>query len=509
MKRSISTRFTVIFISLIIFILVAMWAVNSWYLEDFYMIEKLDALDEVYEQINHEVMEYAKDGRTIINAYEDPDEQDEINSVALLLKEVSEKYNLTIVVSDSLTGETLSQWDFALLKEKMQKYIYGDPGLPEAEVIREADNYIIQKAQDQRTKALYLESWGYFSDNRTVFIISTPLASIQESVVISNRFLAYVGIITMLISSIVVYVTTKRVTKPIKELALLSEQLSKLNFDAKYTGNAQDEIGVLGFGMNTLAERLKLTIGELKSANHQLQKDIQKKIEIDEMRKDFIANVSHELKTPIALIQGYAEGLSEGMCADEESRDYYCQVIIDESGKMNKMVSQLLTLTALEFGKDQVVIERFDIVDLIRGMISSMDIMIQQKDAKIIFEHKDPVYVWADEFKIEQVVMNYLSNALNHLEGENEINITISQQDVVTVTVENTGKPIPAEALPQIWNKFYKVDKARTREYGGSGIGLSIVKAIMDSHRQTCGVKNTDKGVAFWFTLEDNNDICG
>ena len=255
--------------------------------------------------------------------------------------------------------------------------------------------------------------------------------------------------------------------------------------------------------MNTLSEKLKETIGELKTANNELQRDIAEKIRIDETRKDFIANVSHELKTPIALIQGYAEGLTEGMAEDKDSRDYYCEVIMDEANKMNKMVRQLLTLTALEFGNDLPVMEQFDLTALIGGILSSAGILIQQKEAQVIFTQKEPVYVWADEFKIEEVITNYLNNALNHLSGERRIEIRVETMDKeVKVSVFNTGSPIPEEDLEKLWTKFYKVDKAHTREYGGSGIGLSIVKAIMDSHNKSCGVENRPDGVAFWFTLD-------
>ena len=236
--------------------------------------------------------------------------------------------------------------------------------------------------------------------------------------------------------------------------------------------------------MNELSDKLKETITELREANLQLQKDIDEKIQIDEMRKEFIANVSHELKTPIALIQGYAEGLSEGMCEDEESRNYYCGVIVDEAVKMNRMVRQLLNLTALESGRDMPVMEVFDLASVIRGILTSSSIMIQQKEAKVVFEQQEPVMVRADEFKIEEVVTNYLTNALNHANGERRVEIRLQileEENRVKTTVFNTGEPIPEEAIPQLWTKFYKVDKARTRAYGGSGIGLSIVKAIMES----------------------------
>ena len=241
----------------------------------------------------------------------------------------------------------------------------------------------------------------------------------------------------------------------------------------------------------------------MKTANLQLQRDIEEKIQIDEMRKEFVANVSHELKTPIALIQGYAEGLTEGMAEDPESRDYYCEVIMDEANKMNKMVKQLLTLSALESGNDAPVMERFDLTELIRGVVTSAQILISQKAVSVEFQRDAPCYVWADEFKIEEVVTNYLNNAMNHLEGEKRIEIRLEKnEDEVRIIVFNTGHHIPEEDIGNLWTKFYKVDKARTREYGGSGIGLSIVKAIMDSHNKDCGVENVDGGVEFWFTLD-------
>ncbi len=225
------------------------------------------------------------------------------------------------------------------------------------------------------------------------------------------------------------------------------------------------------------------------------------------MRKEFLSNVSHELKTPIALIQGYAEGLKEGINDDAESREFYCEVIMDEAGKMNTMVKKLLDLNQLEFGNDVVVMERFDIVALIGNFLTSAEILIEQNGIMLKHEQYEPIYVWADEFKTEEVVRNFFSNAMNHANGDKIIEIKYRMTEMdgtnkVRVSVFNTGEPIPEESLPHIWEKFYKVDKARTREYGGSGVGLSIVKAIMESMNEQYGVINYTNGVEFWFELE-------
>ena len=293
--------------------------------------------------------------------------------------------------------------------------------------------------------------------------------------------------------------------------------MANLNFEAKYTRGGEDEIGILGRNFNRMSAQLEKTVSELKSANNQLQKDIAQKEKIEDMRNEFLGNVSHELKTPIALIQGYAEGLKEGISDDPESREFYCDVIMDEASKMNMMVKNLLTLNQLEFGNDEVQFERFDIVRLVKGVIASCEILVQQAEAEVDFIADDCLYVWADEFKTEQVVRNYLTNAVHHVENEKRIEVRIASEDgKARVSVFNSGKPIPEEDIPKLWDKFYKVDKAHTREYGGNGIGLSIVKAIMESFHQKYGVKNFENGVEFWFELDAGSggekaktDSCG
>ena len=192
-----------------------------------------------------------------------------------------------------------------------------------------------------------------------------------------------------------------------------------------------------------------------------------------------------------------------GISEDPESREFYCDVIIDEAAKMNVMVKNLLTLNQLEFGSDEVQFERFDIVRFVKGVIASCEILVQQAGAKISFISDESICVWADEFKTEQVVRNYLTNAIHHVGNEKRIEVRIENGDgKVRITVFNSGTPIPEEDIPKLWDKFYKVDKAHTREYGGKGIGLSIVKAIMESFHQKYGVENFDNGVAFWFELD-------
>ena len=345
-------------------------------------------------------------------------------------------------------------------------------------------------------------------ENSHYVLLRTPLESIRESVEISNKFLAYVGIFVVLLAIILMIFITRRFTRPILELAEIAQKMKDLNFNIKYTRHDKDEIGILGNSMNELSEKLEITISELKSVNNELQKDIEQKTQIDEMRKEFLSNVSHELKTPIALIQGYAEGLQEEINEDAQSRQFYCEVIMDEANKMNKMVKKLLTLNQIEFGQNQTMMEHFDLTALIQGVLQSVDILAKQNQIQIFFTQKEPVYVWADEYQMEEVVTNYISNAIHYAAFEKRIEVNIEKKEnTVRVSVFNTGTPIPEEDIDKVWIKFYKVDKARTREYGGSGIGLSIVKAIMDSHHRECGVFNRENGVEFWFEVDCQNEV--
>ena len=364
------------------------------------------------------------------------------------------------------------------------------------------DNYEINQSKDPMSKTDYIEMWGNFDDG-SQFLLRSPMESIKDSVAISNRFFLAIGCSLILISIFLAWYLTQRLTNPLRELTELSDRMADLDFDAKYTSGGSNEIGELGENFNRMSEKLESTISELKKANNSLQKDIEQKDKLEKMRNEFLGNVSHELKTPIALIQGYAEGLKEGVNEDAESREFYCDVIMDEASKMNQMVKNLLTLNQLEFGDEDIVFERFNLTALVKGVLQSMEIMADQAGAKIMLHTEEDIYAWADEFKVEQVVRNYVSNACHHVSGDMVIEVKMVQKDgKVRVSVFNTGNPIPEADAPHIWDKFYKVDKAHTREYGGNGIGLSIVKAIMKSFNQEYGVKNYDNGVEFWFELD-------
>ncbi len=482
--HSIRGQFAWIFIGLMIGTILLCLLINYMFLGKVYMRSKLDVIHDAYWTIKQAA------------------ESDSYGSeeFARKLDDVCRNYNMTVCVMDVNSNmKYVSINGGEKLENRLIGYIFGVP-MDDIRPIENGDDYVIQMTGQEGKE--YLEIYGRLNTGIS-FIMRTPISSIEESAKIANRFYAMAGCVGALAGGIIIWFVSRRVTKPILELNNISERMVQLDFEAKYQGKACNEIDLLGENINKLSDSLERTISELKTANNELQRDVEKKEAVDEMRKEFLANVSHELKTPIALIQGYAEGLQEEINDDPESRQFYCDVIVDEAAKMNNMVKKLLTLNQLEFGNDVVTMERFDITALVKNYIQSAAILTRQHEITVRMEEYPPIYAWADEFKIEEVFMNFFSNAVNHCEGEKIIDVKMEQKEnVVRVSVFNTGKPIPEDSIGHIWEKFYKVDKARTREYGGSGVGLSIVKAIMESMNQKYGVINYNNGVEFWFELE-------
>lgn len=489
-KFTIRSQFSFIFILTMIFVLFLFWLMNSAWLGRYYLWNKENAIYNAYLQFNRAADE------NVLNT----DEFD------IIWQRICNKYNINVIIldADSRTVKCSSN-DAEFLVRQLMDCFFNRESIEKDQnprVVREENEYTMQIVKDPRIGTDFVEMWGVL-DNGNLFLIRSPMEGIEESVRISNRFLLYSGMLVIVLGSLILDVMANRISRPILRLANISEKMTHLDFDAKYEGSGAAEVEILGKNINGLSEVLESTISELKTANNELQRDIEKKEKIDEMRREFLSNVSHELKTPIALIQGYAEGLKEGVNDDLESREFYCEVIMDEASKMNSMVKKLLTLNQLEAGNDTVTMERFDLVMLVKNYLLSADILIRQSGAKVRLVAEEKIYVWADEFKVEEVFMNYFTNALHHLSGDKIVDVRIAErEETVRLSVFNTGDPIPEESLSHLWEKFYKVDKARCREYGGSGIGLSIVKAIMDSLHQQYGVVNYDNGVEFWFELE-------
>ncbi len=476
----------VVVMSIVLFLII----VNSFVLESYYQYIKSNTLKSVYEEINSYY-----NGELQIENFGDE------------LDKISISNNFDIIIKDSNDVVVyLSNKDFLSNIRQIIDF-WGINRKQEYKVIEESDNLEIMNIRDTETRMNYILLTGKLDNGYSTYI-RLPISSIQESVNISNRFLYLIAGIVIIVGGIAIIFISKQFSDPISEISAIAKKMANLDFSHKYVVTDDDEINELGESINVMSEKLEKTINQLRKSNIELEKDIEKKSKIDEMRKSFISDVSHELKTPIALIQGYSEGLLENVNSDEESRKFYAEVILDESNKMDKMVKQLLELTKLEYEKREFNNRTFNIVELEKEIVRSSQVMIEEKNTKVEFDTEEKINVYADDFYISQIVTNYLTNAIKHVkdvDGENYIRITntvIPEKEKVRVTVFNTGNKIAEENLSRVWNRFFKADEARNREDGGSGIGLSIVRAIMNNYGTDYGVENKTNGVEFYFEID-------
>ncbi len=473
----------------VLLIILFLIIVNNFALEKFYLYKKQNTLKSVYESLN--------------DYYKTPGQDNDLQTE---LEKLSIKNNFDILIKDN-NGINLytTNKNFSTVIGSINDIL---DKLQSGKELESNDNFTIKKQRDSKNGLSYMMLSGKL-ENGYFLYIRIPLNSIQDSVSISNNFLLMMAGFTILIASIMVTIVSRKFTEPILELNNIAKKMSNLDFSQKYkVTNARDEINDLGRSINTMSDKLERTIKQLRSSNIELERDIEEKSKIDEMRKTFISDVSHELKTPIALIQGYSEGLLENVNNDEESRKFYAEVILDETNKMDKLVKQLLELMKLEYGKREFNNKEFNIVELEKEVIRKTNVMIEEKQAEIKFDENEDIRVFADDFYIEQVLTNYLTNAIKNVKemyGEKYIKISNEinkEEQKVCIKVFNTGEQISEENLNRIWNRFYKADESRHREDGGTGIGLAFVKAIMSNYDNKYGVKNLENGVEFYFELD-------
>lgn len=466
--------------------------INNIVLETFYIYNKKDVAKTIYEEIN--------------NKYNDMRPESEIED---FIKTEASMNNMDIMIRKPL-GDISSSSDKNKLEAMIRlKNIIDIDDNDWGKTLYNAKNVIIKTVKDSFNNRKYIVLSAKL-DNGYELYARSPISAIKESMRVSNNVLIAAGGISVIVSAVVILIVSKRFSNPILELNDIAKKMSKLDFSQKYEpSDSNDEYDELGKSINMMSNKLEETISELRQNNNELERDIKEKSKIDEMRTQFISDVSHELKTPIALIQGYAEGLVENVNNDEESRKFYADVILDEANKMDKLVKQLLELMKLEYGKREFNNRKFDIVALVKEVLRKCDVMIKEQNIEMIFDNKDAVYVYADDFYIEQVVTNYITNAIKYSkekDGKRIIKVSIidkfNNSNRVKVCVYNTGDNFNEDEIKRIWGRFSKLDSSRNRENGGTGIGLSLVKAVMNNYNNNFGVINKENGVEFYFELD-------
>ncbi len=355
------------------------------------------------------------------------------------------------------------------------------------------------------------ETFQYFNlisriEGQSYVLISQPVAPMKKTISIVQHFIFTCGIIWLVIAVIGTILLTNKMVKPLLELKKISVAMTHMNFTQKWQGRNTDEIGELGRSLNTLSDQLHHALDELQKSNDKLKQQLDKAKEIEHMRKSFIFAVSHELKTPLAIIQGYAEGL-DSLQSDEQTRRRYCHVIQTETVKMDNLVKSLLNLSRLETGAFKLEKMIFDFGALTDEAQARFAQAVQKKEIRITWKLPPDMTTYGDPEQIDCIMSNFLSNAIDYTPQGKEI--TVTGEDLGTVYkvfIHNQGIQIPEACQKRIWEPFYKVDTARSRNvqrtFGGHGLGLGIVAELVKLHGQTYGVYNTDDGVTFWFTVE-------
>ncbi len=339
----------------------------------------------------------------------------------------------------------------------------------------------------------YDDGWRYVR-------ITTSVEAIEASVAALTKVNTFIAVLVLVIGIIGSYIFARRFSRPIQKIQEVARNVALLNFEARADENlSTSELLDLSVSINAMSNKLKSLISDLQASNEKLQADVDYQKRLDRMRREFVANVSHELKTPLHLLLMYSENLKNNI--ENIDKDYYCDTIIEETKRLNDMVKSLLDLSAIENGLTKMYMEELDLSDFAECTVSKMTVLFEGLSTNVGIEKG--ISVVGDGKYLEQAMKNFIVNAVSHTPVGGSISVELKQWDGKAVfSVFNEGSPIAEADIPQIWESFYKTDKARVRtDENHSGLGLYVVKTIIEAHGGEYGVRNAENGVEFWFSL--------
>lgn len=465
--KTIRTKLSVIFAISMVSLVLCGILLNALFLERYYIYKNRDVFIETSKKISEEYVNNRKNIASFINLI------DRVEGISCIItdRNQSVKYNSFPQKLGPDAMRLPGEIDQLIQKNEnklFRTYVYS----------------VVSKTNDQAPKLVFISRL----DNGDFIILRKPLKGISESVAIANQFYIFAGLVLIFLGGIFIFIFSKKVTRPVIEMSNVAEGISNLEFNKRVIYDSQDELGSLGKSINKMSEKLSASMNALRQ-------DV-------ERRKQLVRNISHELKTPIGVIKGYAEGLKYGVADDKEKTQRYCTVIAEECNRMDNMVRELLNLSMLESGMFQLNISRFDIGGLIEKLSERFETVFVEKGITLDLKIPKNLIVEADYELLERAVNNYITNAINHAEGKKLIEVTVENKDGgIRISVFNTGNHIQEDDLVNIWDVFYKADKARSRQYGGHGLGLSIVRLIAELHGGITGIENLNEGVLFFIEI--------
>ena len=477
-----------LFIGLILLSICLITAVNGLFLESYYISKKTETLQNAVK------------GLEKLNIIENADGTWTAEIPDSMYKASSEKnLSWTVITWDGQEVASFGSND-DMLENRLIGYAYDlDQNKGRQKILEKTDTYVIQQVSDRFAEMDYVESWGNI-DGRFYFLIRSPLESIRESVSISNSFYLYVGAAILLISGLAIWVITKRITKPISELTVLSRKMSDLDFDAKYESRAGNEIDELGENFNRMSAQLEKTISELKSANNELQKDIESKIKIDQMRREFLNNVSHELKTPLAIILTNTE-LLQSSSFSREKKEHFLDNIRTMAGQMQKLVEEMLELSRIDSGSVQTRMEKLNLSSLTEESLYPFEPLYFESGRQLESEIAPGIQVNGNASQLRQLLEILLDNGLKYSSAASSVSVRLQKvRHSCLLQVASCGEALSEEERKRIFQRFYRTDSSRSRN-GSYGLGLSIAGKIVEKHRGKLWAESRDGVNTFYVRL--------
>lgn len=492
-KLSISKKLFLITFSLIFIVLIFSMLFQILFFEDFYLNKKLDSMSEEASKFS-EMYSYQISNENILTEALIRFEQTTDSKIAIFSIDGSFKL-LPDFNKNTDDFQTLTAYCAELINDKSLINKVLKTGKTQTSVF--------ENEFSSTTKLGVLTPMSLNSKNDSIVVTVSSMQPISEASVVIREFYFYLFLGFCLVAIILSSIYANLITKPLVNINNVAKKMSSMDFNAKCNETSDDEIGNLANTLNFLSSTLKTTLDDLKLKNKKLEEDIEKERKLEEMRKDFVASVSHDLKTPIGIIEGYAEGLKDGI-ATGEAKKIYLDTIIDEAKKMNKLVNNMLELSRLESGNLELTIERFNILRLIKRLMNNFSLEFSSKNILLSLNtNLEYSYVIGDIFQLEHVLTNLLSNALKYTPNNKSVIIeVINKDDLTFISVENKGAFIPENEIENLFNKFYRIDKSRNTSKNSNGLGLAIVKRILDLHESSYSLFNTKDGVKFEFSLK-------
>jgi signal transduction histidine kinase len=366
----------------------------------------------------------------------------------------------------------------------------------------ENDKYsIINNLLDNDTEQIIMLS--KYSENN-YFVLQIPSPNIIYATSLSKKYSIFTMMISFILIIPIALIFSYFFTKPIKKILNVTQKIKNKDFSEECKVDSENEVGILAKSINEMSDSIQTYILEIKQKNIQLEKDIEIKKQFEESQKKFVSDVSHEIKTPISIISAYTESIKLGLMENPEDINEYCDIILDECNRMSSIVKQLLHLSKLENNIKKLNVTDFNIVELVKDDVKKFELKFKNNNISFsLFTDNNNINVLADKNEIENVLINYLQNAFKYCDNPGIIEIYIKEnKDDVYIGIYNNGNQFDDNEKEKIWNRFYKEDKARTREEDSTGLGLSIVKAIMILHEMPFGVENKKDGVEFYIKLK-------